>query len=72
MTIRQSVAMFYGIAALAVAAIHFAPGVARAVGQGIVAPSMVPVEVIEPNRTGHAEIDDLPAYLTEEAGNARL
>ena len=68
MNIRQSIAMLYGIAALGIAAgIQFVPGTA-----GAHAPPArtLPAE-IDPAMTGHAEIDDLPAYLTEGPGDAR-
>ena len=67
MNIRQSIAMIYGITALGIAAAaHFAPGIAGAEAP----PARVLPAEIEPSMTGHAEIDDLPAYLTEGPGDA--
>ena len=68
MSIRQSIAIIYGIAALGIAAgVQFAPAIAGADAP----PARILPDEIDPAITGHAEIDDLPAYLTEGPGDAR-
>jgi len=66
MTVRSYVAMIYGITALGIAVFtHMLAGTAGAdepVAAGIV--DRAPIVEIEPGLTGHAEIDDLPAYLS--------
>ena len=73
MTVRFYISMVYGFAALGIAAFsHLQAGTAGA-GEPLAHAVMVHVDdavrarlgEIEPGLTGHAEIDDLPAYLTE-------
>ncbi len=66
MTIRQTLAITCTIAALGVAAIQAAPAIADAMGHGTRAPALLTEEIL----TRHAEIDDLPAYMTDEDGHA--
>lgn len=83
MTIRQTIALMYGVAATAIAvcvlpvpsqaeadrsprAIADAIRAADAALDDMLIANRVTIEEIAPNRTGHAEEDDLPAYLTAE------
>ena len=66
MTARFCVAMFYGLSAAVIAIVlQVLPA------DAVQAPAQDPVAVapyeILLERTGHAEIDDLPAYLTSDA-----
>ena len=68
MTIRQSIAAFYTLTALAFLALQTVPVLGDAVTTLTTA-----VELsagIDDMSTGYPEVDDLPAYLTDLNGNA--
>lgn len=70
MTIRQSIATFYGIAAIVFLGLQAMPVIGNAmttIDQAI----MIGLP-IDADATGHPEIDDLPAYLTDGGNNADL
>lgn len=68
MTIRQSIATFYTLTALAFLALQTVPVLGSAMATMTTAVEMS--AGLEPRLTGHPEVDDLPAYLTDENGNA--
>ena len=70
MTIRQIIASTYAIAAIAIAGIFAAPAIA-AFGDEDRVPVLLTEEILNGEAlTGHAEIDDWPAYMTDEVAHA--
>lgn len=86
MTIRQTIAMLYGLTAAAVALAAPLPSQAeadrapraiedaiRAADQGLydaLDTRRIALEEIEPGLTGHPEHDDLPSYLSDSPADA--
>lgn len=68
MTVRQSVAAFYALTALVFLALQTMPVMGSAMTTLTTAVEMS--AGMETGLTGHPEVDDLPAYLTDEDGHA--
>lgn len=70
MTTRQTTATALFVAAIAVAGVIAAPAIA-AFGTDDRVPMLLTEEILNGEAvTGHAEIDDLPAYMTDEVDHA--
>ena len=70
MTIRQSIATFYGIIAIVFLGLQAMPVVSNAMTTMDEALEIgLPIDA---DATGHPEIDDLPAYLTDGGNIADL
>lgn len=70
MTIRQSVAAFYALTALVFLVLQTMPVMGSAMTTLTEAVGLS--AGTEPGLTGHPEVDELPAYLTDEDGHARF
>lgn len=68
MTIRQSIAMLYALMALGFLALQTAPVLGSAMTT--LEAAVEPRAALGADLTGHAEYDDLPAYLTDRDGHA--